>query len=443
MRSVHFADTHLPRRDGVVTSLQALTGALASAGHATLTVVPRHPQQPDATPADDLRQELRLHSVPSGVADLRLAPWPRARQVVRVANWAPDVVHVHTPGPVGLLGIMTARRLGCPLVQTYHTDLHAYADAYRIPARLLRVVLRLYAWRLGVPRLAVPRAGGDDRRAILDAANELLLGDCDAVVVPTRAVLRRGRLPVPDHQVTVVPTGVAPLAVAPGAAAAFRGGHGIDPGGQVVLFVGRVHREKGVDLLLRAFAGLLAQRPMTRLVLVGAVYDERWLRGLLVETGVGDRTVLVGQQPPAVVAAAYAAADVFAFPSLTDTQGLVVQEAALASLPVVMVDPDLRAAGPLGAAAVLAEPNPADFAAALCDVLADPVRAAEWGRAAWAQAAPHTPQRYAATMLAVYQRVRDTRRGTRRPARVTPLRRAATKVRLSATAAKAAGRFMR
>src|SRR5262245_33032670 len=75
LRVAHFSDTYLPRRDGVVTSLHTLTGALAAGGHTCLTVVPRHRDQVDRPGL------LRLVAVPCGVADLRLLPWPAARHV--------------------------------------------------------------------------------------------------------------------------------------------------------------------------------------------------------------------------------------------------------------------------------------------------------------------------------------------------------------------------
>ena len=400
---MHFTDTYLPRRDGVVTSVRTLAAALTELGHPALTVVPRHPGQADAGGL------LRLRAVRGGVADLRMSPWLfRGRSatatIAEIAANGPEVVHVHTPGPVGLLGVLTARSLGLPLVQTYHTDLHAYVDAYRVPGIALTGALHLYARRLGLPKPPVPpRADGPGRRrATLDATNDLLLGDADAVVVPTRAVLDRVALPVPDDRVFVVPTGVAARPTTPAAVQAFRTGYGITATDRVVLFVGRVNREKGIELLVAAFARIAATCPDARLVLVGAVYEPRWLSGLLHEAGIADRVVCTGQQPPHVVAAAYGAADVFAFPSTTDTQALVLQEAALAGLPIVMADAGLHRHGPLAGAPVLSGRQPADFAAGVLGLLTDPDAARRVGANAAAQAARHTPAAYAAAMCEVY-----------------------------------------
>jgi glycosyltransferase involved in cell wall biosynthesis len=405
VRVVHFTDTYLPRRDGVITSIRTLADAYSERGHAPLIVVPRHPDQ-------DEHGLLRLRAVPLGVADLRVAPWllrgaAADGSIAAIAAHRPDIMHVHTPGPVGLLGVLAARRLGIPLVQTYHTDLHAYAEAYHFPVRAIHAGLRLYARRLGVARPASVKGNrGPGRRwAALDGANVLLLGHADAVVVPTRAVLDRISLPVPEDRIFLVPTGVAPRPTTAAAVAEFRRRHGLVAGDPVVLFVGRVNREKGVDLLIPAFERILAQCPRARLVLVGALYDERWFTALLRAASplVAGRIVWTGQLPPDQVAAAYGCADVFAFPSRTDTQALVLQEAALAGVPAVLVDPVLHRYGPLGGTAVRTEADPTDLANGVLALLRDPDRARALGAAAAAHAARHTPARYADAMLAVYR----------------------------------------
>ncbi|MFI5958375.1 glycosyltransferase [Cryptosporangium sp. NPDC051539] len=416
MRVAHFSDTFLPRRDGVITSIRTLAGALAARGHENVLFTPGYP----ATAAVGF-PVVGLPSVPCGVADLRLATWPRARQVARVAGAAPDLVHVHTPGPAGLLGVLAAQRLGLPLVQTYHTDLHAYVEAYRIPTTVMRLIESAYRRRLGVsrtgPRLRVVRGAAGawrpeqrsaTRCGLLDAANSAFLGGTDVVVVPTGAVLRRSALPVAPDQVVAVPTGVGPRPVAADAGPAFRARHGIPADAPLVLFVGRVNREKNVEGLVAAVAVLARTLPAVRVALVGAIYEQRWLNGLFRTYGLSDRVVTTGQLPAASVAEAYAAADVFAFPSLTDTQGLVLQEAALAGLPVVLADSVLHAHGPLAGAAVCA---PGDgFPAAIAAVLTDRGLAHRTAVACRTAALRHTPEAYGAAIEDVYRRATVYRR---------------------------------
>ncbi|MFC7763990.1 glycosyltransferase [Catellatospora bangladeshensis] len=101
---MHFTDTYLPRRDGVVTSLRTLRAAQAAAGHDVHCVVPAHGDQEDEPGL------LRVPALACGVADLRLARWPlatrrsRERLVADLAAYRPDVVHVHTPARPGCSG---------------------------------------------------------------------------------------------------------------------------------------------------------------------------------------------------------------------------------------------------------------------------------------------------------------------------------------------------
>jgi glycosyltransferase involved in cell wall biosynthesis len=395
MRVAHFTDTYLPRRDGVVTSVHTLDRQLRFAGHDSLLVVPRHHD----VVAEAGQQLLTLRSLPCGVAHLRLAPWPRQRHVDRVAAWRPDVVHVHTPGPAGLLGVLAARRLGLPVVHSYHTDLDAYVDAYRIPTRVLRVAVAAYRRRLGGSPLAIV----EDRRGLVREAVRLLLDGADAVVVPTPAVLDRTSLPVRPDRVRVIPTGVAAASVTTGAVEDFRRRFRLAAGDRLVLAVGRVNEEKGIALLLEAFTRLLRTQPRARLVLVGQVYDSELV------AAAGRRVVVTGQLPPDEVAAAYAATQrsrgVLAFPSRTDTQGLVLQEAAHAGVPAVMTDADLCARGPLAGAALCAPATAAGFASALDALLANPVLARSLADRARRAALAHTPGAYADAMLGLYTEV--------------------------------------
>jgi glycosyltransferase involved in cell wall biosynthesis len=402
-RIAHFTDTWLPRRDGVVTSVQTLDRQLRAAGDQSLVVVPRH-RDAVAEPGQSL---LTLRSLPCGVGQLRLAPLPGRRHTDAIAGWAPDIVHVHTVGPVGLLGVYAATRLGLPLVHTYHTDLHAYADAYRVPTRALQVAVAAYRRRLAPGgRPGIRQVVDDPRHALVDEGLRLLFGQADAVVLPTRAILDRVRLPVAADRLHVLPTGVEVRTVRSAEVVAFRQRHGLSSRDRLVLSVGRVTAEKGIDLLLPAFARVLAAQPRARLVLIGPVYEREAFTAALRDSGLGRRVVLAGELPPERVAAGYAAAvqsgGLLAFASQTDTQGLVLSEAAHAGLPCVMVDAGLLAAGPLAGAALCAPANPEAFGAAIERLLSNPVLSTALADRARRAVVEHTPQAYLASMLSIY-----------------------------------------
>jgi 1,2-diacylglycerol 3-alpha-glucosyltransferase len=423
LRVAHFSDTWLPRRDGIITVLQTLASTMDRLGHSSLLVVPRHPD----LPKDD-KNLLQIPSVPIGIAQFRIASWPRSKHVEKIAHWLPNVVHVHTPGPIGLLGIFTARRLGLPLVLHYHTDLPAYADAYRLPTSVLKAVMGCYAMRLSAPKLKYEKTTSRDerRRSVIDTGTSLLFADADAVLVPTPAILNRcGGLPLLADRIYIAPAGVGLPEVPAASRGAFRHQHGVGLDEPMVLFVGRVNREKGIDTLTEAFGHVLKKVPNARLVMVGAVYEKGWVKGLIDKAGIAERTVLTGQLPPDEVAKAYAAADVFAFPSMTDTQGLVVQEAGLAGLPSLLADPALHASSPIASAAVLASNDPAEYGRALTELLTDPERRMALGQAARDIARTNSPDEFAELMTTVYGRAvrraasatRESRRRRFRPSR--------------------------
>lgn len=403
MRVLHFSDTFLPRRDGIITSLVTLCQGLTEAGITTAAVVPSHPAAREGG-IDVIQQR----SFGVGIAELRLGVWPSKAHVKRLAAWEPDIIHVHTPITVGLLGVMTALELGLPMVHTYHTDAHAYVDAYKIPAWVLRAMVGAARARLGEARPAVRSRGITARHRVMDEANQLMLGQADAVIVPTPSVLERVALPVAPDRVRIIPTGILLPEAGQSRLAEFRAEHGIVDGEPTILFVGRVNPEKGVDLLVSAFGKLLRTVPDARLLLVGAVYDQRWIGGLIKAAGAEERVSLTGQLSREDVACAYAVSSMFVFPSQTDTQGLVMHEAALAGLPVLMVDAALAADGPLAGAPYVIEPRAWPLGNAMAEVIGDRALARRLASRAMEEAARLTPKRFVADVSDVYDDVRLT-----------------------------------
>jgi glycosyltransferase involved in cell wall biosynthesis len=290
-----------------------------------------------------------------------------------VERVGPDVVHVATPGPVGLCGLAVARLLGIPVVGSYHTELGPYA-------------LDL------THDLLVTKA--------TEAYVEWFYRQCAAVLAPTATVAAALRLR--GHaDVGIWGRGVDRDLFDPGRRnEALRGGL-LEGADTLLLSVGRVSHEKRLDHLLQAFARVNRSLPGTRLLVVGDGPARRELERTA-PAGVS----FYGEARGDELARLYAAADVFCFASTTDTFGQVLLEAAASGLPVVAVA--------AGGAVDLVEDGvtgrlvPADdvlaFAAALGELVETPATRARYGTAARRRALERTWDAALAELASCYRR---------------------------------------
>lgn len=408
IKVAQFVDNYGPGSNGLMVAVQQLEGNLLDAGHEVVVVAPRakgvnpHLGRPG-------RVELRLPSVRVPRMPTRVASGRHfERTLKKLAELKPDVLHVHGFGTVGALGLWAARRLKIPMVLTWHTDFDAYADHYASVLPLLTAVLKSFA--------AVSRGkiiDSDELRAAEiryeDRGNNVasLLGLCalmleSAVVVttPSPKTVNRCLQLTRDANVLCVPNGVDPLP--PGPPPFQR-----EPG-PLVLQVGRVAPEKGLPLLIDAFELVVAQRPDARLVIVGDWQRYPKIARRLAAARAAGWCRLEGEQPRDKLGAYYAMADVFAFPSLTDTQALVLHEAALAGCPIVAADHELQLVLDPGVNGELARPTPASYAAALLRVMRK-LDNPEWRAAARSRSIELASQwsiaSQAKEMLSIYERV--------------------------------------
>jgi glycosyltransferase involved in cell wall biosynthesis len=231
-----------------------------------------------------------------------------------------------------------------------------------------------------------------------------------SVVVPSRVLL--GHLEktwrVPAAKRVWIPNGIDVAHFAPGRADDLRARWGIAPDEKAIGTVARLRAEKGLDLLLHAFADIAA-RPVgrrARLVLVGDGPEEAGLRGLARELGVEPRVVFAG--PLAETRDAYRAFDLFALSSRTEQMPISVVEAMACGLALASSDVGdvRRMLAPENAPFVVAGREPAALADALATLLADDVLRREIGAANRARAEQEFPVgRMVSAYLEVYRRV--------------------------------------
>lgn len=234
--------------------------------------------------------------------------WPPFRRFVRRAEADRiDVVHLTTPGPVGLSAMYVASQLGLPMVGSFHTDLAAYV-------RLL--------------------SGSDRLGWLMQQYMRWPYGRCTRIFVPsdaTRLMLIESR--IDPAKIRLWRRGVATDQFTPSRRSAdLRARWGVDERRPAILYVGRVSQEKGL-VMLPTLTGALRQSGIDHQLVVAG---DGPMRPELEAACPG--AIFLGTISHEQVADVMASADVFVFPSRTDTAGNVVLEAQASGLPVLVAD---------------------------------------------------------------------------------------------------------
>lgn len=371
LRIAQFTDNYGPGHSGLLYAVQFLEGEILQAGHECIVVAPEC-AGPNPYADNPRRSEYRLPSMRIPGVPARLASGRGFEKAFdHFAANPPDVIHVHGLGAIGLLGVWVAQRCGVPLMVTWHTDFEAYADHYAQLTPFLDAFVRLLRLNtMGRDRAAIARTlrdlkpflrprRGMSRRALLNEA-VTMLRSATLVTTPSPKTALRVKELAPDAHVRVSPNGADGLPPGP-------------PlhrhGGPRILYVGRIAPEKGIPLLLEAFSWVREEIPDAELMIVGDWTKVPALRQRLLAARRRGGVLLTGQIEREKLTPFYESADVFCFPSVTDTQALVLHEAAHAGLPIVSVDPELRLVIDEGVNGAFARPTPESLARAIVGML--------------------------------------------------------------------------
>jgi glycosyltransferase involved in cell wall biosynthesis len=211
----------------------------------------------------------------------------------------------------------------------------------------------------------------------------------------------------------IIPTGVDPAEKpTTDELRQLEGEWGLHTDDEVVLYLGRLSAEKNLDLLIGTMEELVKWRPHARLVFVGDFDYRPALEEHAAASHAADRISFVGKIPHEQIGWAYAAGEVFAFPSMTDTQSLTLHEAALAGLPIVMVDEPVTEVVKDGVNGFFANDDPIDMAAKLRRVLEDPGLRKEMGKNSKQIARKFSEKRQTKLILDIYDRILKEREAT-------------------------------
>ena len=304
LRVAVVTETYPPEVNGVAATIARAVDGLHERGHELQLLRPRQTPVDEAT-QNDRFAEVLLRGLPIPRYPQLKMGLPDKRALVRLwATRRPDVVHLVTEGPLGWSALQAATALKLPVVSDFRTNFHAYCRHYGLA--WLRHPIMVYLRKF------------HNRTACTMVPTEGLRAELTSSGFKGLRVVSRGvdtRLFDPSRR-----------------SLALRQSWGAGPGDTVVLCVGRLAAEKNMGTLLRAFEAMRALDPSVRLVLVGDGPERASLQQHC------PAAVFAGLRRGEDLAAHYASADLFLFPSTTETFGNVVPEAMASGLPVLGFD---------------------------------------------------------------------------------------------------------
>ena len=297
-------ETYPPEVNGVAMSMARLVEGLHERHHEMQLVRPTQRPAPGAAGESRFDVVLTRGCAIPRYPHLRMGLPSKRLLVQRWSLRRPDVVHIATEGPLGWSALQAARQLRIPVTTDFRTNFHAYGQHYGI------------GW-LAQPILAYLR---------------MFHNQAHCTMVPTDAL--RGDLAARGFKrLHVVGRGVDTRLFNPSKrSAALRAQWAVSATTLVLAYVGRLAAEKNLDALLAAFEAVRATRADVRLLFVG----DGPLRDALQARC--PQAIFAGHRSGEDLAAHYASADMFLFPSLTETFGNVTTEAMASGLPVVAFD---------------------------------------------------------------------------------------------------------
>lgn len=347
MRIGIFSDRYLPQTDGITFSTEIFRKELEALGHEVYVFAP----SPSWRYKERSKRIIRFKALKG----LLLEDWltgvffpPQAIKQIDKLNL--DIIHCQTPSSIGLLGTYYAINRRLPLVTTYHTDMYEYVKHY--PQILPGIImLSLFApiitggdmqgFRQALMSIRPETSIDKWNQKIILRGFTLFHNNCNLVISPSKKIKKKLVSWKTQSKIVILPTGVDEITTTTREINAFRNKHGLSPQDKIVSLVCRITTEKNIELLISAFDIIGQSIPEAKLIIAGPGDDLPLYQKQAAESHFPDRIIFTGFIDRQKLGALYKITDVFAFPSLTDTQGMSVNEAACSGAPVVLVDRDI------------------------------------------------------------------------------------------------------
>jgi 1,2-diacylglycerol 3-alpha-glucosyltransferase len=305
---VMFTNTFTPHVGGVARSVSAFAEAYRARGHRVLIVAPTFEDMPENEP-----DVVRAPAIQNFNGSSFSVPFPiPGRLAPLLAESPPAIVHSHHPFLLGDTALRVGAMYSTPVVFTHHTLYDQYTHYLGVESPTLT-------------QIAVDIATG-------------YCNLCQGIVAPSQSIAELLRQRGVSAPIDVIPTGVDVDRFENGDPVAFRKKYKIPTDAFLVGHVGRLAPEKNLEFLVDAVGRFLTGNASAYFVMIGAGPLKEELQRTLDESNLHDRVRLTGVLQGEELISAYRAMDVFAFSSVSETQGMVLTEAMAADTPVVAVE---------------------------------------------------------------------------------------------------------
>lgn len=397
-----FSDTYRPSVNGIVYVIDILREQFEADGHEVFIFCPTSRANRDAEVAVDTDHIIRFPSIKGAFfEDYDLSVFFPPRELRRIKEMELDIIMFFTPGQIGLMAVYAAKKLDLPLISQHSTDIYEYVEHY--PATLpgiaalsgvLPFTIKMHGKDvISWVKTMRPRRPSEWGRQAIERLLTIVHQKCDAVIVLSKKSYNQlsnwegGE----SCRFELIPTGVDALPAATKTQIAdFRAQYGIKPQDKVVTYIGRLSAEKNLDILIPVMERLITMDPHMKLLLVGDFEYREVLEKKAEASSAANHIIFTGKFPRESLGCAYGASDIFAFPSVKDTQGLVLHEAAHAGLPIVIVDRYVSEVVLENENGLVADNDPVSIAAVIMDLLSDDELRAKFGRRSKAIARQYT-----------------------------------------------------
>lgn len=380
-----FSDTYFPQLNGVATSIRTLATALEQRGHNVYIFTPSDPRCGEGY--DDLNV-YRVPSVPVRfVRDYRAGYVFSPSLVKKIAALHLDIIHTQTEFCLGMLGRFISTTQGIPLVHTYHT---MYED---------------YVHYIGGGHLISKGMARDFSGIYCNTAT--------AVIAPTRKTEQLLKSYGVTKPISIIPTGINTSNFRKEQFSAedileLRTSLGLTADTPVIISIGRIAKEKSIDVVIAALPKLVEKLPTLKMVIVGEGNEIENLSKYADALGVGNHVMFTGGKPWKEIGKYYQLGNVFCSASVSETQGLTFAEAMAAGVPVVAKkDECIENIIDDNVTGILFESNE-DLPELLYRVLTEPELAARLSAAAAAAMERLSVEAFADSVEHLYQEILDS-----------------------------------